>query len=121
MATRIQSTALESRSGPAEDPRTQRAAKAMIQHLHNLVTYGPWDLEIAAAMSTRGYDEVKWAEGQGVLAELVSSELPETGTVSAAAAWYDEAANAARQALAAQPGLLAKLGLAQMPAGHCSD
>jgi hypothetical protein len=94
------------------DQRAQTAANTIIQHLHNLVTYGPWDLDIALAMSRHGYDEVKWAEGQGVLAELVSSEPPTTDAVSTATAWYDEAANAARQALAAQPCLLAKLGLA---------
>ena len=62
-------------------------------------------------MSVYGYDEVKWAEGQGVLAELVSSDAPAQGTLAAALAWYEEAATAARQALAAQPQLLARLGL----------
>jgi hypothetical protein len=84
----------------------------VIRLMHGLVTYGPGDLEIASAMSTQGYDAVKWAEGQGMLAELVSSEPPHETTVTAAARWYDEAASAARQALAAEPTLLAKLGLA---------
>jgi hypothetical protein len=79
--------------------------------MHGLVTYGPGDLDIASAMSGLGYDAVKWAEGQGMLAELVSSDLPHETTVTAAAEWYDEAASAARQALAAEPRLLAKLGL----------
>ena len=63
-------------------------------------------------MSTQGYDAVKWAEGQGVLAELVNSEAPADTMLAAATSWYDEAAAAARQALSAQPQLLAKLGLA---------
>ena len=84
----------------------------VIRLMHGLVTYGPWDLDIASAMSGEGYDAVKWAEGQGMLAELVSSDRPEETAVTAAADWYDEAASAARQVLAAEPGLLAKLGLA---------
>jgi hypothetical protein len=83
----------------------------VIRLLHGLVTYGPGDLEIASAMSGQGYDAVKWAEGQGMLAELVSSDLPVETTVTAAAEWYDEAASAARHALATEPRLLAKLGL----------
>lgn len=83
----------------------------VIRLLHGLVVNGPGDLEIASAMSTKGYDEVKWAEGQCMLAELVSSERPRETTVTAAAAWYDEAASAARHVLAAQPRLLDKLGL----------
>ncbi len=88
------------------------SVSGVILLMHGLVTYGPGDLDIACAMSSEGYDAVKWAEGQGMLAELVSSDLPEETAVSAAAAWYDEAAAAARQALAAEPVLLAKLGLA---------
>lgn len=84
---------------------------AVIRKLHGLVTYGPWDLEIASAMSALGYDEVKWAEGQGVLAELVTYEVPTRRALTAAVAWYEEAAEAARRAFAAQPRLLAKLGL----------
>lgn len=83
----------------------------VIQLMHGLVTYGPRDLEISSAMFSEGYDAVKWAEGQGMLAELVSNDLPEETTVTAAASWYDEAAGAARQVLAAEPVLLAKLGL----------
>ena len=86
-------------------------ARIVIRHLHGLVTYGPGDLDIAAAMSVHGYDAVKWAEGQGMLAELVTFDVPPGTTLAAAADWYDEAANAARRALAAEPRLLAKLGL----------
>lgn len=86
-------------------------ANAVVRQMHNLVTYGPWDLDAASAMSQYGYDEVKWAEGQGVFAELVSSDNPARATL-AAAAWYEEAAKAARRALAGQPWVLAKLGLA---------
>ncbi|MFN2184886.1 MAG: hypothetical protein ACK2UU_12885 [Anaerolineae bacterium] len=86
-------------------------ANAVARQMHNLVTYGPWDLDAASAMSQYGYDEAKWAEGQGVLAELVSSDNPARVTM-AAAAWYEEAAKAARRALAGQPWVLAKLGLA---------
>ena len=85
---------------------------SVIQHMHGLVTYGPGDLRIASAMSGEGYDAVKWAEGQCILAELVSTEQPAESTLTAATLWYDEAASAARQVLAAEPGLLAKLGLA---------
>lgn len=88
------------------------AASHMVRHLHGLVTYGPGDLLIASAMSAQGYDAVKWAEGQGMLAELVSTETPPVGTLDAAAAWYEEAATAARRVLAGEPNLLAKLGLA---------
>jgi len=71
-------------------------------------------------MSAHGYDEVKWAEGQMMLAELVNCGAPAGRILDAAAAWYDEAANTARQALAAEPQLLAKLGIAQEVAGcHC--
>lgn len=98
----------EQPSGEANDI----ASGAVVRQLHNLVTYGPWDLDVAAAMSTHGYDEVKWAEGQGVLAELVSSDEPTGRTLGAAQSWYQEAALAARRALANQPRLLAKLGLA---------
>ncbi len=87
------------------------SVSGVILLMHGLVTYGPGDLDIACAMSGKGYDAVKWAEGQGMLAELVSCDLPEATTVTAAAAWYDEAASAAKQALASEPVLLAKLGL----------
>ena len=91
--------------------RENVSVSGVIQLMHGLVTYGPRDLEIASAMSSEGYDAVKWAEGQGMLAELLSSDLPEETTVTAAADWYDAAAGAARQVLAAEPILLAKLGL----------
>ena len=87
-------------------------ATAVVRQMHNLVTYGPWDLDAACAMSRYGYDEVKWAEGQGVLAELVSSERPERDTMAAALAWYEEAADTAQRALAGQPQVLARLGVA---------
>jgi len=92
--------------------RKNDGVTGVILLLHGLVTYGPGDLDIASAMSTHGYDAVKWAEGQGMLAELVSNDGPLETTMAAAAEWYDEAASAARQALAAEPRLLAKLGLA---------
>jgi hypothetical protein len=84
---------------------------AVVRHLHELVIYGPWDLEISAAMSIHGYDAVKWAEGQSVLAELVSGDPLTERSVAQAIGWYDEAAKAARRALASQPRLLAKLGM----------
>ena len=90
------------------------AASAIVLRLHSLVTYGPWDLDVAAAMSDYGYDEVKWAEGQGMLAELLSAEPPAQSTLSAARSWYEEAAKAAQRALAAQPQALARLGLMGM-------
>ena len=51
-------------------------------------------------------------EGQGILAELVDADVPAATTLTAAIDWYNEAAHAARHALATRPGLLAKLGLA---------
>ena len=89
-------------------------ASAIARQMHNLVTYGPWDLDIASAMSQYGYDEAKWAEGQGVLAELVSAESPGRAAMAAAMNWYEDAACAARRALAGQPQVLARLGLAGM-------
>jgi hypothetical protein len=62
-------------------------------------------------MSGFGYDAVKWAEGQGVLAELVSSDRSAGTSLMMAVDWYAEAANAARCALAAKPQLLEKLGM----------
>ena len=87
-------------------------AGVLARQLHKLVTYGPWDLDIASAMSAYGYDEVKWAEGQGVLAELVSFDRVPDTSLAMASRWYDEAAGAARNALATQPQLLVKLGVA---------
>jgi hypothetical protein len=88
-------------------------ANAVIRHMHGLVTNGPRNLDIASAMSAYGYDQVKWAEGQGMLAELVSSDLPRERSVAAAREWYDEAASAARSALVANPRLLAKIGVVE--------
>ena len=93
--------------------KEREVAGAIIQHLHRLVTYGPWDLDVAAAMSAYGYDEVKWAEGQGVLAELVTCDLPVDRCLTAAIEWYNEAATAARDALDAKPQLLAKIGVVE--------
>lgn len=112
MAVQIPSTSDLRSADQWSAPRRENAgASAVIRHLHGLVTYGPGDLDIASAMSAHGYDAVKWAEGQGMLAELVTSEPPAATTLAAALHWYDEAAAAARRALAAQPQLLAKLGL----------
>ena len=86
----------------------------VIQHLHRLVTHGPWDLEIAYALSRYGYDAVKWAEGETVLAELVSCDRPRTSHLTTAAQWCDEAAQAARRALVNQPQLLEKLGVLEI-------
>ena len=102
--------------GPIGFQEGSGTANAVARQMHNLVTYGPWDLDAASAMSRYGYDEAKWAEGQGVLAELVSSESPARTTMAAALTWYEEAANAARRALAGQPQVLARLGVA---AGCC--
>jgi hypothetical protein len=76
-----------------------------------LVTNGPWDLDIAQAMAVQGYDEVKWAEGQVVLAELISCERQIDQDLTAATRWYEEAATAAQQALDTRPGLLNKIGV----------
>ena len=92
--------------------RTKPAdVEVVARHLLALVTYGPWDLEVAAAMSDHGYDEAKWAEGQGVLAELVTSSSAGERCLVTAIGWYEEAASIARQVLAKEPQLLAKLGV----------
>jgi len=92
--------------------RTERRdASTIIQHLHKLVINGPWDLDIAQAMAVQGYDEVKWAEGQVVLAELISCERPLDQHLIAATRWYEEAAVAAQCALDTRPGLLNKIGV----------
>jgi len=93
--------------------KESEVAGAIIQHLHKLVTYGPWDLDVAAAMSAYGYDEVKWAEGQGVLAELVTCDRPPDICLATAIEWYNEAATAAQSALDTKPKLLAKLGISE--------
>ncbi|MFC2030124.1 hypothetical protein ACFLWA_05280 [Chloroflexota bacterium] len=98
---------------PVSLAQNQPDASAVIRHLHGLVIYGPGDLDIASAMSAYGYDAVKWAEGQSMLAELVSSEAPMRTSLTPALSWYDEAVHAARDALAAKPQLLAKLGLVE--------
>lgn len=84
---------------------------AVVRQMHGLVTYGPADLDIAWAMSAHGYDAVKWAEGQGMLAELLSGEQASEFSLNAAIGWYEEAISAAQRALASQPKLLAKLGV----------
>jgi hypothetical protein len=86
-------------------------AAAIVRCLHELVTCGPRHPDIASAMFVHGYDEVKWAEGQGVLAELVSSGWGSNTSLAVAVGWYEEAAIVARQALATRPRLLAKLGV----------
>lgn len=90
---------------PGTDVRT------VTHRLRTFVTVGPWDLDIAWAMSPHGYDEVKWAEGQAILAEMIDSDVPARTVLAAAAGWYKAAAVAAQHALAGRPGLLAKLGV----------
>jgi hypothetical protein len=89
-------------------------ANTIIQQLHQLVTHGPKDLDIACAMSCYGYDAVKWAEGHGVLAELISCDRTADSLLVTAIRWYNEAVAAARNALVAQPQLLDKLGVEEM-------
>jgi hypothetical protein len=96
------------------EARGHTDASSLVHHLHGLVVYGPGDLEIAQTMSAYGYDAVKWAEGQGMLAELVTWDTPGEGCLAAAQAWYREAASTARRALADHPRLLAKLGLCEV-------
>jgi hypothetical protein len=85
--------------------------QTVTHRLHRFVTAGPWDLDIAWAMSAQGYDEVKWAEGQAILAELINCEVPARTVLTAAAGWYQAAAVAAQHALAGRPHLLTKLGV----------
>jgi hypothetical protein len=99
-------------AGKVAHRRKKEDANTIIQHLHKLVTYGPWDLDIAHAMAGYGYDEVKWAEGQVALAELVGGDWPAENRLAAASKWYEEAAAAAACALVASPKLLDKLGVA---------
>jgi hypothetical protein len=101
-------------AGKVAHEKERGDASALIRHLHRLVTYGPGDLDVAAAMSAHGYDAVKWAEGQGMLAELVSYEEPGEGCLAQASAWYRTAARAAQAALEAHPKLLAKLGVIEV-------
>lgn len=94
--------------------QVERDASNVVRSLHKLVTYGPWDLDIADAMSAYGYDAVKWAEGEGMLAELVSVNSPEDVSLTTAVEWCQEATVAAQCALATKPQLLAKLGVAEV-------
>mgnify|MGYP000505948541 CR=1 FL=1 len=87
-------------------------ANDVARQMHNLVTYGPWDLDIAHAMAGYGYDEVKWAEGEVALAELVSGDRLAESHLAAATEWYKEAVATAQCALVARPSLLDKLGVA---------
>ncbi len=87
-------------------------AGAVVQHLHTLVTNGPRDLDIALRMSRYGFDEVKWAEGQGILAELIHCDSCAEASLAMVVEWYNEAADVAQSALASHPQLLAKLGMA---------
>jgi hypothetical protein len=89
----------------------RRAVDKLIWRLDGLVTCGPSNLDIAYAMSAYGYDALKWAEGQIILAQLVNSDDPPEGTVAAASAWVESAASVAWEALGSKPQLLAKLGL----------
>jgi hypothetical protein len=91
---------------------------AFIHHLHAVVATGPRDPRVVAAMRVAGYDDAKWAEGQGLLAALVMSDAPDAPTLHAAEAWYAEAATSARRTLAGTPRLLARLGLGTT-AGEC--
>ncbi len=96
--------------GPVARPDHEEMA-AIQGHLHKIVIDGPRDLDIAYAMAQRGYDEAKWAEGQGVLAELIVSERLPDSFLTVARHWMEEAARTARAVLSDQPHLLAKLGL----------
>ena len=100
-------------------PNAEPGITAVVRQMHGLVTYGPWDLDISSAMSLHGYDQVKWMEGQAMLAELVSINRPSEAALAAAMEWYDEAARTARQVLVTQPRLLAKLGVAGSTYGDC--
>jgi len=93
--------------------RKKEEASVVIQYLGRFVTLGPQDLEIIGAMLAYGYDAAKWAEGQGMLAELLSHDQPLERVVGSAQDWYHEAAVAARNALVTKPQLLAKLGVAE--------
>jgi hypothetical protein len=93
--------------------RNKEETSAFIWHLERLVTRGPRDLDIVWAMSAYGYDAAKWAEGQGMLAELLSYDQPGRRLFATAREWYNEAAAAAQRALVKEPRLLAKLGVAE--------
>ena len=85
------------------------SASAFLQRFGCMVTNGPGDLDIAYAMSAHGFDDVKWAEGQGIFAELVTCDRPEVRCLETASHWYAEAAAVAQRALEKQPRLLEKL------------
>lgn len=101
-------------AGQVAQENKREDTNTLIQHLHRLVILGPRDLEIAYALSSYGYDAVKWAEGETVLAELVSCDRPRQGHLASAVRWYDEAAKAAQRALINQPQLLEKLGVLEI-------
>jgi hypothetical protein len=101
-------------AGQVAHKNEREDTNTLIQHLHRLVIHGPWDLEIAYALSRYGYDAVKWAEGETVLAELLSCDRPRQGHLACAVQWYEEAAKAARRALGNQPQLLEKLGVLEI-------
>jgi hypothetical protein len=90
--------------------RQDRNLERVIFALHGLVVDGPRDPDIARSMFRHGYDAAKWAEGQAMLAELVSAEAPPAEALNAAAAWCSEAADVAHRALAGHPDLLSRLG-----------
>jgi hypothetical protein len=94
-------------------PSAPDGAQLLIHRLHHLVIDGPRDLEIASAMAAYGYDAVKWAEGQALLAELVAAAEASPDCLDSACGWYYAAADTARDALAARPLLLSKVGLAR--------
>lgn len=101
-------------AGQVAQETKKEDANSIIQHLHRLVTHGPWDLDIAHALASYGYDAVKWAEGETVLAELVSCDRPRQRHLTTALQWYDETATVARRALVNQPQLLEKLGVLEI-------
>jgi hypothetical protein len=101
-------------ASPVAHRDQEKDVDLVIRHLHRIVLHGPWDLEIAAAMARYGYDAVKWAEGESVLAALVSREGPRDYHLISARQWYDEASAAARSALVTAPQLLAKLGITEV-------
>ena len=100
---------------PAQPAETSISPTQLIRHLHGIVTRGPRDLDVIAAMRPLGYNDYKWAEGESLLAELIAADAPNPATVSAAQMWYEEAARTACHAFIGEPLLLARLGLAS---GH---
>ncbi|MBN1659267.1 MAG: hypothetical protein JXA93_12740 [Anaerolineae bacterium] len=92
------------------DPLASQA-RTFIHNPHAPVAPDAWDLDIGWTMSTELYDEVRWAEGQDLLAELINVDVPARTILTAAAGWYQVAAVAAQHALAGRPQLLTKLGV----------